>query len=407
MTVRAARKRPSATLLRKQLDLYPWSAPMPIVRVAGDYMDIGVKHGQQTKDLTQRAVRNIWAMLPPLLSMSKSEIAQDLNEYGQKIKALHGGFSSEMEGVANGADVSYEDVVLLNSQYDLMIMRGGEKALQSLLCSAFAAWGEATKGGEMICGHNDDGARFTDQFLVLLDATPSEGYRFLVPTVPGQLGYHTVANNSGFCAFGNSLEIGPKQGEAKVGVPLWAIFRHLAQFEDNVDSALQFLRNVESGISASFILLDRSGKAKIAHKASGHFEVIKPENNYLVITNHALTDEIRNHLVLRNNPSSTYYRLESIGKSVKDNIGKIDLTVAMKIMSTHYDPAVGTDNPSMNTPCRHGEYEGKLAGTCRSAVIRLAKKQLTLRVALGNPCIAKWMEVGLPYEKEIAPRENN
>jgi isopenicillin-N N-acyltransferase-like protein len=95
---------------------------MPIVRVWGNYREMGIKHGQQTKDLIQRAVRNAWTMLPTLLGMSKSDVAQDLNEYGQKIKTLHAGFSSEMEGVANGAAVSYEDIVLFNSQYDLMIM---------------------------------------------------------------------------------------------------------------------------------------------------------------------------------------------------------------------------------------------------------------------------------------------
>jgi isopenicillin-N N-acyltransferase-like protein len=385
-------------LSRKQPDLYPWNAPMPIVKVAGDYREIGFKHGQQTKDLIQRAVRNAWATLPTLIGMGKSDVVQDLNEYEQKIRASCNGFSSEMEGVAAGATVSYEDIVLLNSQYDLLIMRGGEKALQSLLCSAFAAWGSATKKGEIIGGHNDDGGRFTDQFLVLLDAKPVEGHRFLVPIVPGQLGYHAVINSSGFCAFGNSLEIGPKPEEAKIGVPMWAIFRHLVQFESNVNSALRYLERVESGITVSVLLLDKDGRAAVAHKTPNNFAIVKPTSSHLCVTNHALTNEIRDHLVTRNRPSSTYYRLESIEKSVNDNLGKIDADAAMRIMSTHYDVTLGKDMPSMNTPCRHGEYEGKLAGTCRSAVVRLAKKQLSLRVALGNPCVAKWIEVRLAYE---------
>jgi hypothetical protein len=303
-----------------------------------------------------------------------------------------------MEGVAAGAAVSYEDVVLLNSQYDLIIMRGGEKALQSLLCSAFAAWGEVTRHGEMICGHNDDGGRFTDQFLVLLDAKPREGYRFLVPTVPGQLGYHTIANSSGFYASGNSLEIGPKPEEAKIGVPMWAIFRHLAQFESSVDEAIQFVKNVESGITLTFLLADRDCNVAIAHKSPSNCAIIRPTTDYICVTNHALADEIKSHLLLRNNPSSTHYRLESIGKAVKGSAGRIDPDVAMEIMGTHYDASVGRENPSMNTPCRHGEYEGKLAGTCRSAVVQLGRKQLTFRVALGNPCTAKWVETRLSYE---------
>jgi isopenicillin-N N-acyltransferase-like protein len=368
---------------------------MPILSVVGDYAEIGKKQGKQTKDLIQRAVRNAWTMLPSLLSMEKSDIAQDLNEYSRKIEAFYGGFALEMEGVADGGDVSYEDIVLLNSQYDLMIMRGGDKALQSLLCSAFAAWGEATRTGEMICGHNDDGGRFTDQFLVLLDAKPHEGHHFLIPIVPGQLGYHTVVNSSGFYASGNSLEIGPKPEETKIGVPMWAIFRHLAQFESRVDAAIQFLKKIESGITFSFLLADKDRNAVIVHKSPGDCATITPTTNYLCLTNHALSDEIKSHLILRNNPSSTHYRLESIRKAVRSNAGRINADIAMGIMSTHYDALVGRENPSLNTPCRHGEYEGKLAGTCRSAVVQLGKKQLTFRVSLGNPCTAKWVEAKL------------
>jgi hypothetical protein len=371
---------------------------MPIVRAVGDYAEIGTKQGQQTTDLIQRAVRNAWAILPNLLKMDKPAISQDLSEYDRKIKAFHAGFTSEMEAVAERGGVSYEDIVLLNSQYDLMIMRGRENALQSILCSAFAAWGKATRHGEMICGHNDDGGRFTDQFLVLLDAKPREGYRFLVPTVPGQLGYHTIANSSGFYASGNSLEIGPKPEEAKIGVPMWAIFRHLAQFESSVDEAIQFVKNVESGITFSFLLADRDCNVAIAHKSPSNCAIIRPTTDYICVTNHALADEIKSHLLLRNNPSSTHYRLESIGKAVKGSAGRIDPDVAMEIMGTHYDASVGRENPSMNTPCRHGEYEGKLAGTCRSAVVQLGRKQLTFRVALGNPCTAKWVETRLSYE---------
>jgi hypothetical protein len=69
--------------------------------------------------------------------MNKSEISCDLEQYAGNIKKLNAGFLDEMEGLANGAGVSFEDIVFLNSQYDMPLMRCGEKALQAMLCSAF------------------------------------------------------------------------------------------------------------------------------------------------------------------------------------------------------------------------------------------------------------------------------
>lgn len=370
---------------------------MPVVRVRGNYRDIGYQHGSQTKKLVQRAVQHAWTSFPALLNMSKSEISHDLEQYAQNIKGLNAGFLDEIEGLADGAGVSHEDIVFLNSQYDMLLMRGGEKAVQALLCSAFAAWDDATKSGDLILGHNDDGARFTDQFLVLLDAKPQAGHNFCEPVIPGYLGYHAVVNDVGFCAVGNALEKCPVANEAKVGVPIWIIFRQLAQFGNDVESAIEFLRGANTGTVFSFLLVDRDRNAAIVHRSPQNMVVIRPKQDYLVMTNHALSDEIKPHLVLREIPSSTHHRFDSMQKAVKARLGRIDDKAGIEIMSTHYDASTGEDNPSGNTPCRHYEYEGRLSGTCRSAVVKLSKRKLTLHIALGNPCIAQWIETDMMY----------
>jgi hypothetical protein len=371
---------------------------MPVVKINGNYRDMGTQHGSQTKKLIQRAVQHVWAAYPPLLNMNRSEISHDLEEYAANIEKLNAGFLDEMGGVADGASVSLEDIVFLNSQYDVLLMRGGEKAMQNLLCSAFAAWGDATKTGDLILGHNDDGARFTDQFLVLLDARPQAGHCFREPVIPGYLGYHAVVNDAGFCAVGNSLEKCLVEHEAKIGVPIWVIFRHLAQFANDVESAVQFLQTINTGTAFSFLLADRDQNAIIVHRSPENMVLIRPKQDYLVMTNHALSDEIKPHLVLRETPSSTHYRFESMQKAVKTRLGKIDDETGIGIMSTHYDTSIGETNASGNTPCRHCEYEGRLSGTCRSAVVKLGKRKLTLHVALGNPCTAQWIKTDMKYK---------
>lgn len=384
---------------RKPPYLYPWSGPIPVQSVRGKPREMGLQIGRHNNELISKTVRETWGFLEEVLKLTKQEISEDLDQYGKKIKGCHYSFASEMEGVADGADVGYNDIVLLNSHINILSMRGGERGLPALLCSSFAAWGSATLDGSLVLGHNDDGIRFTDQFLILLDARPEEGRHFCSPVIPGYLGYHTVVNDAGLCVVGNALENGPKPEESRVGVPMWTIFRYLAQFVDSVESAIDFIRKVDNGIAGSFLIAEKSGKAAIVHRTPSHIALVHPDagKSYLALTNHALDDEIRRHLMERPKPSNTYYRLESIVKAIEKHLGKIDADRAMEIMSTHYDSSIGRENPSGNTPCRHYEYEGKFAGTCRSAVVNFSQESAKIFVTLGNPCTGSWVELDLDY----------
>jgi isopenicillin-N N-acyltransferase-like protein len=381
--------------------LYPWSGPIPVVTVRGTPYELGREHGTKCKERIPKTVAETWDGLVKYLGCKKSDIQEDLEIYSEKIRGCHPSFVKEMEGVGDGARVSYDDIVLLNSQINILHERGGMKGLEGLLCTSFTSWGGGTKNANLIMAHNDDGVRFTDQFLVLLDAKPSEGHRFAVPIIPGYLGYHTMANDSGFCAVGNGLEQGPLPKDIRKSVPMWTIFRYLAQFVDNVDDGIKFLKKVDNGIAGSFLLGDRSGSAALIHLAPNSIEVLRPKNGdkkYLAMTNHALVERIKKDLLLRKNPSSTHYRYESINKAIRQHLGKIDSQTAMEIMSTHYDASVHKDNhPSGNTPCRHYEYESKFAGTCRSAVMEVGERELKMYVALGNPCTGSWVELDLKY----------
>ncbi|MDG7001155.1 MAG: hypothetical protein JRN15_18830, partial [Nitrososphaerota archaeon] len=381
--------------------LYPWTGPMPLLKVEGDPYEMGLSHGRQGRAHIQRLVNTTWPALELLLKRNKSEIMKDVVQYDEKIKWAHSDFAKEMEGLARGAEVTYEDIVFLNSQVNILVMNSVDKGnkIPVYLCSGFTSWGSATSNGEVIACHNDDGMRITDQFLSLLDATPAKGFRFSIPIIPGYLGYHTVVNEAGLVAFGNALEYGPKPGEARIGVPLWIIFRYLGQFVSKVEEAIDYLKRASDGITMSFLLADKGGNSAIVHSSPNNHVVIRPKNDetHMTMTNHALDDGIKEHLVLRKNPSNTYYRRQSLEKAIRERYGTIDLDKGAEIMSTHYDFSSGRDNPSGNTPCRHYEYAGKFAGTCRSAVVNLGKQNLRMRVALGNPCVATWVELQMPY----------
>jgi hypothetical protein len=380
--------------------LYPWSGPIPYFSSKGSSFQIGRRHGIVCKDQVRRNLLGTTKILKEELHIGDSLLAEDLDVYDEKIRKCHPTFSDEIRGIAEGAGVKYSDVLMLNSFMNLRTLHDKQEIQLSRLCSSFAAWGPATKDGNPIVGHNDDGVRFSDQFLALMDAQPSEGFRFCLPIYPGYLGYHTIVNDQGFSAVGTGLEQGPKREYARMGVPIFVLFRYLGQFVDNVESGIEFLKRADNGISGNFLLTDKTGAAAIIHLVPDDLAVIRPGrrgDDYFVLTNHALTDSVKERLTLRKYPETSHFRYQSVLRSVKKERGRIDLDRAVAIMSTHYDYSAGKDNhPSGNTPCRHYEYEGKFAGTCRSAVISLSKRAATMRVGLGNPCTATWTEVKLP-----------
>jgi hypothetical protein len=121
--------------------LYPWSGPIPVVTINGAPYELGLEHGTKCKERIPKTVEETWGGLLEYLGCKKSDIIEDLQVYSKKIRDCHPSFGKEMEGVADGAKVSYDDIVLLNSQINILHERGGLKGLEGLLCSSLTSWG--------------------------------------------------------------------------------------------------------------------------------------------------------------------------------------------------------------------------------------------------------------------------
>jgi hypothetical protein len=93
-------------------------------------------------------------------------------------------------------------------------------------------------------------------------------------------------------------------------------------------------------------------------------------------------------------------RLNSLLHLVKQHYGRIDVSTAASIMSSHYDFAGGRENAFAHTICQHGEFRGSASGTTLSTVVKLDEGVVWL--ALGNPCTATWRKISIGSPAEIA-----
>ena len=293
-----------------------------------------------------------------------------------------------MNGIATGAEISYWDVFLLQmSCWMNLLEKYGipfEISPISEECSSFCAWGSATKHHDVIVAHNDDGPRW-GQFQVCLIVTPSKGRSFLTPISVGNVGYHSMFNDAGLFIGGTSL--GDPISEDKSNLLETIVYRHLIQYSSSAEEAFERFKKYDLPGAGNVIFVD-SNKAIYVARVQEHMAPLKTLEDYVVVTNHPIPEEIKRYLRSRSYPSSVY-RYETLVELIKQKHGEIDVAIAKEIMSSHFDWSTKIVNPSGNTICRHYEFDGLLSGTCRSGIFLPQIK--TAHIALGNPCEAEWI----------------
>ncbi len=396
-------------------EIYPWRSPIPVVFVEGSSTEMGQQFGSAAREVIQKVVKFNLPILHNILGKSNVNASDYIERSEDSIKKYtEPDYLDEIGAMAESSGVSYQDLLLTNlnfgilssfptpeSHYPLYPETISEKPMH---CTTFSAFGNATEKGNLVAGHNDDGARFMDQFLVLKVAKPRRGKAFVSPVVPGYIGYHSVVNsNHAFlCASGIS-DVMKNEELTPNGVPTWFLFRWLGQFSENRDDAVRrFLSVPNLAIVSNWCFSSINQGTTVINATPKHHVIAKfPDETkeWTVTAGKLLTKELEPYILKVRHPNEGDYRYESAARAVKSRLGKINLKEGVEILSDHFDSATGTISASENTVCRHMEYGGGFGGTVRSMVVEFTKSSgssettTDVAVSLGNPCNAIWRKM--------------
>ncbi len=387
------------TLFSERSVVYPWTSPIPVVFVEGDSAEMGKEFARATKSITRKNVEFNVPRLKEILAKTRVKPSDYVRAIEAAIrKFATSDFLDEMQSMADAAKLSYESIVLLNSNIDIITAFSGPESADRFSCSMFAAWGNATRGRETIAGHNDDGNRIMDQYAVLKIAKPKHGHAFVCPQVPGYLGYDCFVNSAQMFVCGTAVDDRMKDSELlKEGVPNWALYRWIGQFADSVEDASKRLLSSKSMTLKNWCFVGKGEGVVIEATPRHHANMKLPRSeNWIGLSTCTVCPEISRYTVKSKNKTSGQYRIVSVRKEVAQRYGEIDSDSGIGILSSHYDSMRNRTVASEHTPCRHMEYEGRFAGTCRSLLATFNEKNdrvgrsTNIDVALGNPCFAYW-----------------
>jgi hypothetical protein len=287
-------------------------------------------------------------------------------------------FYEEMEGIcegciAGGCKTTIDEIIAWNFYISIPYWystksqtRVGKEGGSPDRCSAFMAVGDWTEDGKIVCAHNS----FTDYidgqyFNVILDLNPENGHRFIMQTSPCLIWSGTDFFITAKGIIGTETTIGgfiPYEKKYPIGYRI----RKAMQYGNTLDEYCEILLHENSGDYANSWLFGDINTNEILRIELGlkYHNIERTKNGVFIGFNAPYDERIRN-LEVKN---SGFYdvrrhqgaRLVRLGDLMDEYKGKINIDIAKKIISDHYDVyLLKDDNPSSRTVCSHYDLDAR------------------------------------------------
>ena len=134
----------------------------PLIEVSGSPYEMGYQHGAQATDL----VKKYLTWIEKLTRISRDILCKNAMMFLPLIEALSSDLVEEIKGLANGADISFEEAVLCQARAEASRKPDGG-------CTAFALTGTATANGKTLAGQNQDLEPEYADIAILLRVKPN------------------------------------------------------------------------------------------------------------------------------------------------------------------------------------------------------------------------------------------
>lgn len=242
----------------------------------------------------------------------------------------------EMQGVAHGAGVGYEDILLLNLRAWQFEYYGAKPKLGC--CSSLAI---TLADGTVACaGALDDPAEY---YCGPLRFVPKKGFSFITFPITGTSWGNRGQNSQGL-SVGISSQILPGLKSLPHAVNQDLALRVLLQTCATADEVRNFCR--AHPFTMNLVVVDALGKMFCAqHTAAGLFEI--PSTGYCALTNHVMDDRLcqwlkeQGGIKLPESPTS-FPRRECLMIFAKIHNGKCTSTEVMDFIGRRDDQNPGT-----------------------------------------------------------------
>ena len=307
-------------------------------------------------------------------------------------------YAEEMEGIADGSNLSLTEIALLNARYELAYCVFGSEA-QSLNnaatieqegCTSFGLMPEITASGHTLIGQNWDWlAKLQGRvFVMRVQRSPEPGTGkpdFVGFTEAGIAGCKIGVNAAGIGLCVNGL-VTQRDGANGFRKPFHVRCREILDAW-TFDKALLPVVQTDRTCSTNFLIGHADGEIIDIEATPDYCSYIYPENGLVTHANH-LVRETRIASQFERIAPHSLYRANRLERLLRRSSGKLGIDAIHALLSDHFSaPASICRHPDLTLP------EPKRVISVTAAAMDLNAR--TLYVTDGPPCQSNFQTVPL------------
>ena len=344
------------TMLLQQIDL------------CGEPYKIGYKHGEILRPIIQEFLDDNFARINLIrhVKLSKNEIFELVHKHAIIIEEDLPQIAEEIHGLAKGANISYEEAILLQIRREII----GQSSSTGGECSLIASMNCDKKA--TIAQTIDLNGKMTSLGQVFrITSSEKRIPQILLYSFAGLLGY--VGLNSSGLAIGINFVLA---NGWKPGVSPYLLVRHLLKLH-TLEECIAELKRIRRSSSRSLTICDNSNLA-IIEMTVDELRIISGAN--LSRTNHFLHEDFKvkdqMNIFSRN---ASILRLQKLNTYMKATNWSTDTEELFDIFSDHSLYPVGL--------CAHSEGKMRREDTVATVVLKPSSGSVAIRK--GHPCVSE------------------
>lgn len=258
-------------------------APFPLIELSGPPEARGEAYGRQAAERVRRSLGHYHAQVVQG-GLDAGRIHALARAFVPRIEAFDCAYVAEMRGIARGAAVAMEDVLLLNCRTEILQLakRGASADEEPDGCTGAILLPEATAGGELLHGQNWDWKSECAETGVVLRIRREDGPDILTFVEAGGLA-RAGLNAAGIAVTANYLE--SERDYRQEGLPL-SLLRRKALEQTQVALAIRTFYATPKSASNNIMLSHASGFAIDIECAPDESFLLEPQDGLLVHANH-------------------------------------------------------------------------------------------------------------------------
>jgi isopenicillin-N N-acyltransferase-like protein len=349
---------------------------LPVIDISGQPADIGFAHGKALCEQLKENYSIYLNMIRANTGQSESAIVDSARRFLPEVEKAAPELLTEMEGIAQGAGVSLETILVLNCRSELAFP--DQLATQ---CTVIGITAEKTAEGNALIAQNWDWLPAVKDNSAVFRIKPNDGPRALLLAEAGQVG------KIGFNQHGLGLVINLLVSTGvRLGTPTHIMLRKLLWAAD-VAEATKMVKEAKWASSCHILIGDAKGNI-IGLEASPYgVSEILPQGGMIVHTNHFCDPSMSENDLAPNLSEDTINRLDR-AKELVTAQEKWDSAGIKQILSDHHQSPLSI--------CRHHDPDGPQhlrMLTLVSILIDLCNR--SAEVAYGQPCRTDYYPISL------------